>query len=163
MLEQYNTYSCQPLLDPYIAQLQKVAKLWRTVGLKRWSLTKPALEDKFSRANGNSRLAFAVSQYLAQPLDSERRKRSGTAGYLIEAADDHNDYLVYNRKTGVLSYDKDGDGHKHGIAIAQLTDPSPPDRRRFSRDLNETAPPRNRPRMAATSALNNGELIEQVS
>jgi autotransporter-associated beta strand protein len=37
-------------------------------------------------------------------------------------ADDHNDYLVYNRKTGVLSYDKDGDGHKHGIAIAQLTD-----------------------------------------
>ena len=37
-------------------------------------------------------------------------------------AGDGNDYLVYNKKTGVLSYDKDGDGHKHGIAIAQLAD-----------------------------------------
>ncbi len=37
-------------------------------------------------------------------------------------AADHNDYIVYNKKTGVLSYDKDGDGHKHAIAIAKLPD-----------------------------------------
>ena len=40
-------------------------------------------------------------------------------------AGDGNDYLVYNKQTGVLSYDKDGDGHRHAIEIAQLADHLP--------------------------------------
>jgi serralysin len=37
-----------------------------------------------------------------------------------EQAKDSNDYLVYNNKTGVLSYDADGSGTGQAVAIATL-------------------------------------------
>jgi Ca2+-binding RTX toxin-like protein len=37
-----------------------------------------------------------------------------------ESAEDANDYLVYNRETGILSYDADGLGSKKAIAFAKF-------------------------------------------
>src|SRR5690606_9690190 len=36
-------------------------------------------------------------------------------------ADDRNDYIVYDRKTGKLSYDSDGSGSHKAVEIATLT------------------------------------------
>ena len=36
-------------------------------------------------------------------------------------ADDSNDYIVYNRETGVLSYDADGNGSGAPVQFAQVT------------------------------------------
>ena len=38
-----------------------------------------------------------------------------------EKATDKNDYLVYNKKTGVLYYDADGSGAGKAVEIAKLT------------------------------------------
>jgi Ca2+-binding RTX toxin-like protein len=42
------------------------------------------------------------------------------AYFAIDRAKDKNDYLIYSKKTGVLSYDADGSGSKSAIEIAQL-------------------------------------------
>ncbi|WP_198599123.1 hypothetical protein, partial [Escherichia coli] len=36
-------------------------------------------------------------------------------------AQDKNDYIVFNKKTGVLSYDADGSGSKAAVEFAQVT------------------------------------------
>jgi len=42
------------------------------------------------------------------------------SSFAIDRAKDKNDYLIYSKKTGVLSYDADGSGSKPAIEIAQL-------------------------------------------
>ncbi len=37
-----------------------------------------------------------------------------------DKAKDRNDYIVYDKKTGVLSYDPDGSGAKKAVEIATL-------------------------------------------
>ncbi|MPR06075.1 hypothetical protein [Microvirga tunisiensis] len=39
---------------------------------------------------------------------------------VAEKAKDKDDYIVYNKKTGVISYDPDGSGSKAAIDFAQV-------------------------------------------
>ena len=40
---------------------------------------------------------------------------------LGDKAKDANDYLIYNKKSGVLSYDADGSGSREAVEFAQLS------------------------------------------
>ncbi|GEO15972.1 calcium-binding protein [Microvirga aerophila] len=68
--------------------------------------------------------SFALDNAIFRRLGSGSEERPGKlkSGYFKIATDaqDSNDYLLYDRATGVLSYDADGSGAGREIAIATL-------------------------------------------
>jgi Ca2+-binding RTX toxin-like protein len=68
--------------------------------------------------------SFALDNAIFRRLGSGTEERPGKlkSGYFKIATDaqDSNDYLLYDRATGVLSYDADGSGAGREIAIATL-------------------------------------------
>ena len=91
----------------------------------------------FDTAPSKSANRDAISDFSAKDdslwLDNKIFTKLGKAGsvtkpaalnkgfFALDKAKDTNDYLIYNRKTGVLSYDADGSGAKvKAVEIAVL-------------------------------------------
>lgn len=71
------------------------------------------LDDKIFKASALKKLGKTASEVNPKQLT----KKFFTIG---EEAKDKDDYIIYNKTTGVLSYDADGSGSKAAIEIAQL-------------------------------------------
>lgn len=71
------------------------------------------LDDKIFKASALKKLGKTASEVNPKQLT----KKFFTIG---EEAKDKDDFLIYNKRTGVLSYDADGSGSKAAIEIAQL-------------------------------------------
>jgi hypothetical protein len=70
-------------------------------------------DDKYFKASALKKLGKKASEASPKQLT----KKFFTIG---EEAKDKDDFFIYNKKTGVLSYDADGSGSKAAIEIAQL-------------------------------------------
>lgn len=68
---------------------------------------------KFSHADDTIYLDNGVFTKLGSGSTSAPRKLKSAYFEVGSRADDRNDYVIYNKKTGVLSYDADGSGSKH--------------------------------------------------
>jgi Ca2+-binding RTX toxin-like protein len=107
-------------------------KLWG--GLGKDTLTGGSGKDVFvfdtkpSKSTNRDSIADFVAKDDSLWLDNRIFTKLGKAGsatkpallnksyFALDKAKDTNDYLVYNRKTGVLTYDADGSGTKHARA-----------------------------------------------
>jgi Ca2+-binding RTX toxin-like protein len=63
----------------------------------------------------------AIFTKLGRGTEASPRKISKSYFKVGDRAADKNDYVVYNSKTGVLSYDADGSGRGKAVEIAQLS------------------------------------------
>ena len=75
-------------------------------------------------------------------LDNAVFKKLGKVGKLNKSyfttgdkAKDKNDYIVYDKKTGILSYDADGSGRRQGGRVRQAGQEPEADLRRLLHDL----------------------------
>lgn len=104
-------------------------------GLGKDVLTGGAGNDVFvfdtrpnSRSNVDTLTDFSVADdtiYLARKIFSKIAKKgalSSKAFWTGTKAHDADDRIVYDKKTGVLSYDEDGSGARAAIAIAKFCD-----------------------------------------
>ncbi|RDI51487.1 calcium-binding protein [Microvirga subterranea] len=63
----------------------------------------------------------AIFKKLGKGSEANPGKLNKAFFQIGERADDRNDYLVYNKKTGILYYDADGSGSAHQVEIAKLS------------------------------------------
>jgi Ca2+-binding RTX toxin-like protein len=75
----------------------------------------------FSAADDSIQLDNKYLKKLGSGSVSKPGKLKAAFFKVADKAKDGNDHLVYNRKTGVLSYDEDGSGTKAAVAIAKLS------------------------------------------
>jgi serralysin len=75
----------------------------------------------FSVADDSFRLDNAVFKKLGSGTDSSPKKLSSSFFTIGTKAQDSNDYLIYNNKTGYLYYDADGSGSGKAVLIATLS------------------------------------------
>ncbi|WP_170151408.1 cadherin domain-containing protein [Microvirga subterranea] len=74
----------------------------------------------FSAADDSIYLDNKYLKKLGSGSASKPAKLKAAFFKVADKAKDANDYLVYNKKTGVLYYDEDGSGAKAAVAIAKL-------------------------------------------
>jgi hypothetical protein len=75
----------------------------------------------YSVAEDTIWLSDSVFKKLGKGSEASPTKLKKAFFKVADKAKDKNDYLVYNKKTGVLSYDADGSGSAKAVEIAKLT------------------------------------------
>ena len=63
----------------------------------------------------------AIFKKLGSGSEAKPKQLSKSFFTIGDKAKDKNDYIVYNLKTGVLSYDADGSGKGKAVEFAQLS------------------------------------------
>ncbi|MBB3019580.1 VCBS repeat-containing protein [Microvirga lupini] len=75
----------------------------------------------FSVKDDSIYLDNAIFKKLGSGTEAKPKQLSKSFFTIGDKAKDKNDYVIYNNKTGVLSYDADGSGKGKAIEIAQLS------------------------------------------